>query len=217
MGLGPILAGVRGFESHPPHRRNRYTTEEVMVLNSRVATYLTIATVVLAVSYAGCITNSPDLSSPSHPPVLPTAQLQQNASEVAPAEILGMARMVVSTGPDALQRSKQRHIGDIDNIEDVAIIHYNGDGRMLTLWTTAYQSEALASSETEKMVNGIYRFGGDWASTLEEITVGGKTVYQIEPDGVPQYFWSDGRWMFYFIAHNVTPDEIPLIIGAIPG
>ncbi len=188
-----------------------------MVPNSKVASYLTITAVVLAVACVGCITNSPDLSSPSHPPGLPPLQLQQNASEIAPAEILGMERIVVSTGPDALQRSKQRHIGDIENIEDVAIIHYNGDGRMLTLWTTSYQSEALASSETEKMVTGISRFGGDWASTLEEITVGGKTVYRIEPDGLPQYFWSDGRWMFYFIAHNVTPDEIPLIIGAIPG
>ena len=186
-----------------------------MIRNSRAATYLTIAAVVLAVAYAGCITNSPDLSSPSHPPGLPPAQLQQNASEVAPAEILGMGRMVVSTGPDALQRSKQRHIGDIENIEDVAIIHYSGDDKLLTLWTTAYQSEALASSETEKMVAGIYRFGGDWASTLEEITVDGKTVYRIEPGGMPQYFWSDGRWMFYFIAHNVTSDEIPLIIGSI--
>ena len=185
-------------------------------MNPGVAKYLIIAAAVLAVSYAGCITNSPDLSSPSHPPNLPPLQLQQNASEIAPAEILGMERMVVSTGPDAMQRSKQRHIGDIENIEDVAIIHYNGEGRMLTLWTTAYQSEALASSETEKMVTGMYRFGGDWASTLKEITVGGKTVYRIEPDGVPQYFWSDGRWMFYFIAHNVTSDEIPLIIGAIP-
>ncbi|MEA1908808.1 MAG: hypothetical protein U9N43_07255 [Euryarchaeota archaeon] len=186
-------------------------------MHTRVSTYLTIAAVVLAVSYAGCITNSPDLSSPSHPPGLLPVKLQQNASEIVPAEIIGMERTVVSTGSDALQRSKQRHIGDIENIEDVAIIHYNGDGRMLTLWTTAYQSEALASSETEKMVTGIYRFGGDWASTLKEITVGGKTVYRIEPDGMPQYFWSDGRWMFYFIAHNVTSDEIPKIIGSIPG
>lgn len=185
-------------------------------MNRVKAACLIIVAVVLAVAYAGCITNSPDLSSPSHPPDLPPAQLQQNASEIAPAEILGMERMVVSTGPDAMQRSKQRHIGDIENIEDVAIIHYSVDGRLLTLWTTVYHSEALASSETEKMVAGMYRFGGDWASTLEEITVGGETVYRIEPDGVPQYFWSDGRWMFYFIAHNVTSDEIPLIIGAIP-
>ncbi|RZN33633.1 MAG: hypothetical protein EF813_11025 [Methanosarcinales archaeon] len=189
-----------------------------MVLNIRVraATYLTIAVVALAVAHAGCITNSPDLSSPPHPPILPTVQLQQNASEVAPAEILGMARIIVSTGPDALQRSKQRHIGDIENIEDVAIIHYSGDEMLLTLWTTSYQNEALASSETEKMVTGIHRFGGDWASTLKEITVNGKTVYQIEPDGMPQYFWSDGRWMFYFIAHNIPPDKIPTVIRAIP-
>ena len=170
----------------------------------------------LVVASAGCITNSSDLSGPSHPPKLWLAQLQKNASEIAPAEILGMGRTVVSSGSDALQRAKQRHIGSIENIEDVAIIHYSGDGRLLTLWTTAYQNEALASNETEKMVTSMYRFGGDWASTLEEITVGGKTVYRVEPDGVPQYFWSDGRWMFYVIAHNVTSDEISVIIGAIP-
>lgn len=162
-----------------------------------------IIAVLLIFACAGCVTNPPPAPHP-------------NATEIAPAEILGMDRVVVSTGADALQRVRQSHTGGIENVEDLAIIHYHGkNDRFLTLWTTLYRNEAIANSETEKMVIGIRRFGGDWASTLEETTIEGKIVYRIAPDDQPQYFWVDEDWVFYIVPHNVASDEIPLIIGAI--
>jgi hypothetical protein len=188
-----------------------------------------ITAVLLILASAGCITDQrtdgtvhtpPDAPlSPAAPSVsaTPAPVPHPNAIEIAPAEILGMNRVVVSTGTDALQRVKESHIGSIENIEDLAIIHYHGEGEgFLTLWTTLYKNDTLASDETEKMVIGIRKFGGDWASTLEEITIDGKTVYRIAPNDLPQYFWVDGVWVFYITPHNLTPEEVTQIIRAIP-
>jgi len=177
-----------------------------------------ITAVLLILASAGCITDQ-RTDGTAHPPpaATPAPVPHPNAIEIAPAEILGMNRVVVSTGADALQSVKKLHIGSIENIEDLAIIHYYGeDEGFLTLWTTLYQNETLASDETEKMVIGIRKFGGDWASTLEETTVDGKTVYKIAPDDLPQYFWVDGVWVFYIKPHNLTQDEVTQIIRAIP-
>ncbi len=186
----------------------------------RQARYLfAITAVLLILASAGCITDQ-GTDGTVHPlsatPVASPA-LHPNAIEIAPAEILGMNRVVASTGADALQRVRKLHIGSIENIEDLAIIHYYGEGEgFLTLWTTLYQNDTLASDETEKMVIGIRKFGGDWASTLEEITIDGKTIYYIAPDDLPQYFWADGAWVFYIKPHNLTREEVTQIIRAIP-
>ena len=161
------------------------------------------AVLILAVSI-GCITDT----QPAHP--------EPNASEIAPAEIIGMDKMVVSTGADALERVKRSHTGSIEEVEDLAIIHYTKDDQLLTLWTTLYKNETIASVETEKMVIGMREWGGDWASTLEEIPIDNKTVYLVVVNDEPQYFWVDGRWVFYIIPHNFTLDEISIIVGAIP-
>jgi hypothetical protein len=177
-----------------------------------------ITAVLLILASAGCITDQgTDAITPPPPAATPAPVVHPNAIEIAPAEILGMNRVVVSTGSDALQRVRKSHIGSIENIEDLAIIHYHGDGGgFLTLWTTLYQNETLASYETEKMVIGIRKFGGDWASTLEETTIDGKTVYRIAPNDLPQYFWADGVWIFYITPHNLTQEEVTRIIRAIP-
>jgi hypothetical protein len=139
-----------------------------------------------------------------------------NASEVAPDELLGMKKIVVSRGVDALQRVKQSHTGSIEHVKDVAIVHYMKEDRMLTLWTTLYQNETIANNETEKMVVGMQKWGGSWASNLEELTIAEKQVYQTSSDGVTHYFWAEKEWVFYIIPHNFTKDEITEIIGAIP-
>jgi len=140
-----------------------------------------------------------------------------NASEIAPDEILGMNKMVVSTDVDALQRVTRSHTGSIEHVKDVAIVHYMKEGRMLTLWTTLYENETVAWDENEKMAIGMQNWGGTWSSHLEKRTIAEKQVYLTSPDGVSyQYFWADREWVFYIIPHNFTQDEIAEIIGAIP-
>lgn len=177
-----------------------------------------IIAVLMILAATGCITDqSTDAITHTLSPATPAQIPHPNATEIAPAEILGMNKVVVSTGADALQRVRKSHIGSIENIEDLAIIHYHGEGGgFLTLWTTLYRNETLANDETEKMVIGIRKFGGDWASTFEEITIDGKIVYLIAPNDLPQYFWADGVWVFYVTPHNLTPEEVGRIIQAIP-
>jgi len=161
---------------------------------------LLLVTAVAALTYSCYAPSSPEV----------------DASEVAPDELLGMNKMVVSSSADALQRVKQSHTGSIEDVKDVAIVHYMNEDRMLTLWTTLYQNETIAGSETEKMVIGMRKWGGSWASDLKELTITGKQVYQTSSDNVSHYFWADREWVFYIIPHNFTQDEIAEIIGAIP-
>ncbi len=154
---------------------------------------------------------------PSSPP--PEVEASA-AAEIAPDVLLGMKKIVVSCGEDALQRVKQSHTGSVEHVEDVAIVHYMNmeEGKFLTLWTTLYPNETIANDETEKMVAGMQKWGGSWASNLKEITIAEKQVYQTSSDGVTyQYFWADREWSFYIIPHDFTEDEIAEVIWAIPG
>ena len=171
-----------------------------------------------AVSYFGYVEflTEPQAATPS-PEANPNVNV--NASAIAPDELLGMEKVVVSCGDDALQRVKQSHTGSVEHVEDVAIVHYMNmkEGKFLTLWTTLYPNEAIANDETEKMVTGMQKWGGNWASDLKEITIAEKQVYQTSSDGVTyQYFWADREWSFYIIPHDFTEDEIAEVIGTIP-
>lgn len=193
---------------------------EIIGRNKKI---LLIAIVILlvataAVSYFGYVEflTEPQAATPS-PEVNPNVNV--NASAIAPCELLGMKKVVVSCGEDALQRVKQSHTGSIEHIEDVAIVHYMNmeEGKFLTLWTTLYPNEPIANDETEKMVIGMQKWGGSWASDLKELTIAEKQIYQTSSDGVTyQYFWADREWSFYIIPHNFTEDEIAEVIGTIP-
>ena len=177
---------------------------------------LLVATATAAVSYYGYIEflTEPQATTPS-----PEVNVNVNASAIAPDELLGMKKVVVSCGSDALQKVKQSHIGSIEYIEDVAIVHYMNmkEGKFLTLWTTLYPNETIANDETEKMVVGMRKGGGSWASDLKELTIAEKQIYQTSSDGVTyQYFWADREWSFYIIPHDFTEDEIAEVIGTIP-
>ena len=216
----PNVFGTHESRVDRPYNRKVVISRHAKPEAMRQARYpFAITAVLLILASAGCITDQSTDETVHPPSATPVASAtpQSNAIEIAPAEILGMNRVVVSTGADALQRVRKSHIGNIENIEDLAIIHYYGEGEgFLTLWTTLYHNDTLASDETEKMVIGIRKFGGDWESTLEEVTINGKTVYCIAPDDLPQYFWVDGVWVFYITPHNLTPEEVTQIIQAIP-
>lgn len=171
-----------------------------------------------AVSYFGYIEflSEPNAATTPSPEVNLNANV--NASAIAPDELLGMKKVVVSCGEDALQRVKQSHTGSVKHVEDVAIVHYMNmeEGKFLTLWTTLYPNETIANDETEKMVAGMQKWGGSWASDLKELTIAEKQVYQTSSDSVSHYFWADKEWVFYVIPHNFTQDEIAEIIGTTP-
>ena len=195
---------------------------EIIGRNKKI---LLIAIVILlvataAMSYFGYVEflTKPQAATTPSPGVNPNVNVNVNASAIAPDELLGMEKVVVSCGEDALQRVKQSHTGSVKHIEDVAIVHYMNmeEGKFLTLWTTLYPNETIANDETEKMVAGMQKWGGSWASDLKELTIAEKQVYQTSSDGVTyQYFWADREWSFYIIPHDFTEDEIAEIIGAI--
>lgn len=178
---------------------------------------LLVATATAAVSYFGYI----EFLTEPQAATTPSLGVNQNvnASAIAPDELLGMKKVVVSCGEDALQRVKQSHTGSVKHVEDVAIVHYMNmeEGKFLTLWTTRYPNETIANDETEKMVAGMEKWGGSWASDLKELTIAEKQVYKTSSDGVTyQYFWADREWSFYIIPHDFTEDEIAEVIGTTP-
>jgi len=179
-------------------------------MNPTKRIFLVVIAALLVTAVAVVLTYSCYHDTPSSP------EVAVNASEVAPDELLGMKKMVVSCGIDALRRVKQSHNGSIEDVKDVAIVHYMKEDGMLTLWTTLYQNETVANTEAEKMVIGMRKWGGSWASDLKELTIAEKQVYQTSSDNVSHYFWADREWVFYIIPHNFTQDEIAEIIGAIP-
>ena len=194
---------------------------ETIGRNKKILLTAIVILLVAAVSYFGYVEflSEPNAATTPSLEVNQNVNVNVNASAIAPDELLGMKKVVVSCGEDALQRVKQSHTGSVEHIEDVAIVHYMNmeEGKFLTLWTTLYPNEAIANDETEKMVAGMQKWGGSWASDLKELTIAEKQVYQTSSDGVTyQYFWADREWSFYIIPHGFTEDEIAGIVGTIP-
>ena len=133
------------------------------------------------------------------------------AVAIAPEELLGMEKMTVASGEDALTLVKQSHRGKIEHVRDMAIIHYiNTNGsKFLTLWTTLYPSDEIAYNEARKMAAGMRNWGDGWASNLNATTIAGKQVYITSPDGITyHYFWADHEWVFYIVPHNFSDEEL---------
>ncbi|MHC1636384.1 MAG: hypothetical protein ACXQTS_07220 [Candidatus Methanospirareceae archaeon] len=142
---------------------------------------------------------------------------ERKAEEIAPDTLLGMEKIVVSRGEDALQRVRRSHIGVIENVKDIAIVHYKKEGsdKFLTLWVTLYPNDTIARGEAEKMATGMRKIGGCWGRNLKEVEISGKRVYQTSSGDALHYFWVDGNRVFYIIPHNCTDEEIAKIIGGI--
>jgi len=142
-------------------------------------------------------------------------EAEEAAVAIAPKELLGMEKKTVASGKDALMLVKQSHMGKIEHVRDMAIMHYmnmNGS-KFLTLWTTLYPSDEIAYNETRKMVAGMRNWGGGWASNLNETIIAGKQVYLTSPDGITyHYFWADHEWVFYIVPHNFSDDELKKVI-----
>ena len=137
------------------------------------------------------------------------------AVAIAPKELLGMEKMTVASGKDALKLVKQSHKGKIEHVRDMAIMHYmNTNGsKFLTLWTTLYPSDRIAYTEAGKMAAGMRNWGGGWTSNLNETTIAGKRVYITSPDGITyHFFWADHEWIFYIVPHNFSDEELKKVI-----
>jgi len=133
------------------------------------------------------------------------------AVAIAPEELLGMEKITVASGEDALTLVKQSHRGKIEHVRDMAIMHYmNTNGsKFLTLWTTLYPSDEIAYNEARKMAAGMRNWGDGWASNLNATTIAGKQVYITSPDGITyHYFWADHEWVFYIVPHNFSDEEL---------
>lgn len=140
-------------------RPMKATKKNIVILIS----CLLVATATAAMSYFGYIEflSEPNAATTPSPGENQNVNVNVNASAIAPDELLGMKKVVVSCSEDALQRVKQSHTGSIEHIEDVAIVHYMNmeEGKFLTLWTTQYPNEAIANNETEKMEVGMQKWG----------------------------------------------------------
>jgi len=121
----------------------------------------------------------------------------KRAADVAPDELLGMEKVVVLEGEEAIEDVRQKHIGAVENVVDTAIVQYGPAYHQIVLWVTIYPNDDIAANENEKMADAMIRFGGSWEENLEEVTIGGKNVYRTTPDGDFHYFWADRKYVFY--------------------
>nr|QNO51526.1 hypothetical protein CBNPKNJC_00041 [Methanosarcinales archaeon ANME-1 ERB6] len=137
---------------------NNHTHKKVLLI---AIVILLVATA--AVSYFGYVEFLTEPHAATTPSLGVNPNVNVNASAIAPDELLGMEKVVVSCGEDALQRVKQSHTGSVKHVEDVATVHYMNmkEGKFLTLWTTLYPNETIANDGTEKMVAGMQKWGGE--------------------------------------------------------
>ncbi|MDI6889190.1 MAG: hypothetical protein QMC78_05860 [Methanocellales archaeon] len=141
--------------------------------------------------------------------------LPKRAADAAPDELLGMEKVVVLEGQGAIEDVRQKHIGAVENVEDMAIVLYGPAYHQITLWVTLYSSDDIAANENKKMADAMIRFGGKWKENLEEVTIGGKKVYRTTPNGDFHYFWAEREYVFYVTIPRILQESTNEIITAI--
>jgi len=148
---------------------------------------------------------------------LATSQLMlpKHAADAAPDELLGMKVIVVLEGAEAIEDVRQKHIGAVENVDDIAMVQYGPAYHQIKLWITLYPNNTIAASENEKMADAMIRFGGNWKENLEEVTIGGKKVYRTTPNGDFHYFWVEREYVFYVTIPHTFQGRAHEIITAI--
>jgi len=148
---------------------------------------------------------------------LATSQLMlpKHAADAAPDELLGIEGVVVLEGAEAIEDVRQKHIGAVENVDDIAMVQYGPAYHQIKLWVTLYPNNAIAASENEKMADAMIRFGGNWKENLEEVSIGGKNVYRTTPNGDFHYFWAEREYVFYVTIPHTFQGRAHEIITAI--
>lgn len=135
----------------------------------------------------------------------------KRALDLAPPSILDMERRVLLEGEEAIEDVGEKHIGAATVwVEDAVIVEYADAtaGKTLKLWISVYPDESIAERQTYKMAIAMIKYGGGWRSNLQVISVEGSDVFVTSPDGMLQFFWHEGRYMFYMTPLGLTYEEI---------
>lgn len=151
---------------------------------------------------------------------------EKNAWEMLPDRHLGMQKIPVARGNEALKSIEKSHIGNIKYLDDAVIVRYSGAGlspeqgsdsnlkpdtdpnkvKNMMLWLSIYPNNTISERETAKMVEAMEKFE-DWGIGLNMVKISGKDVYSVQRD-VNHYFWADNNCMFYIIPYNMSKPEI---------
>jgi len=122
----------------------------------------------------------------------------KKAVTLAPEELLGMKKTILLEGEAAIEDVKRKHIGRIENAQDIAIVNYGHSSHPILLWVTLYPNKKIAQEENEKMAKAMVKYGGGWDKNLTTLTIKKKKIYRTSPDGYEEhYFWAEGNWLFY--------------------
>jgi len=133
-----------------------------------------------------------------YPFFLACRQLSKEANELAPEQLLGMKKTIILEGEAAIEDVKSKHIGRIENAQDIAIVNYGPARHPVLLWITLYPNKKIAQEENEKMAKAMIKYGSAWEKNLTTLTVGKKKIYRTSPDGYEEhYFWVEKNCLFY--------------------
>ncbi len=128
-----------------------------------------------------------------------------DAANATPDSINGMNKFAVMKGEKALEYIQKAHIGKIEHVEDIAVLHYCSNSSLAVVWVTVYPDDKTAENETLKMVRSMKKFGGLWAG-VEKIRVDGTNVFHVPVK--EQYFFVKNRYVIYLMPYNMTQSGI---------
>jgi len=125
-------------------------------------------------------------------------QLPKKVSKLVPEELCGMKKTIILEGEAAIEDVKRKHIGKIENVQDIAIVNYGPPRHPILLWITLYPNRKIAYVENEKMAKAMQKYGNNWGKNLTLFTVEKRKVYCTSPDGLEEhYFWVEKNYIFY--------------------
>jgi hypothetical protein len=131
-----------------------------------------------------------------------------NNEEIDIPENVGEYNLVsILRGNDAIESTKDLHVGSVDEINDAVIATYmNQVSRRMYLWISSFESSDYSENIIERMVDAMIR-QPEFGFNPRNHTVNGLIMYITEREDSVDIFWVEDKIVSYFSISNSSVEN----------
>jgi hypothetical protein len=117
-------------------------------------------------------------------------------------------------GRDAIESTKNLHVGSVEEIETAVIATYmNLVSQRMILWISSFETTEYSKDMIERMVDAMIRQPEFGFNPINQ-TVNGVEMFIVDRQNSIDIFWREDEIMIYFSINNVSVEDSLYIVNS---